>query len=179
MLVGSGALLAVFELSRYPSRISATVEDSTYSNRVRFNLVVDRKRESITQAPIKSTCLPMNSRVKNQGIDVRENAVEKIVANTRALTLVEAKPREQIPIRGSRNADLHLARRRSDFLATSQSINSSFPARTLASVARSSSRCHCGDSKPAFLVKSVHSASIARNFSSFVIDLRGSVVGIC
>ena len=101
------------------------------------------------------------------------------MADTWILKLVKPKAGQQIPIGRPRNSDLHLARRLSDFLATSQSMNSSFPARTRASVARSSRRCHIGESKrSSFFVRSAHNSSMARNFSTLVIDLIGRVVGI-
>lgn len=59
-------------------------------------------------------------------------------------------------------------------------MNSSLPEATRASVARNSRKCQAGDSKlDSTRERSAHNSSIARNLSAFVIDLSGSVIGIC
>jgi hypothetical protein len=128
-------LLALLELSRHPIGILAAVEHSPNSDRIVLKLVVDREGKSGAQESIKTVNFSVNAAMQNQRIYIREEAVEEVVSDTGALSLVKSEACQQIPICRPRDRDLHRARRRSDFLATSQSMNSSLPATTRASVA--------------------------------------------
>jgi len=114
-----------------------------------------------------------------QRINVSSQAVEEVVSDAARLAFVKMKSGQQIPIRRTRDLNLHFARRRNDFLATSHSMNSSSPATTRASVARNSRRCQAGERKLASSrERSAHNSSITRNLSTLVIDLSGRVIGI-
>jgi hypothetical protein len=74
------------------SRQSAAKIHLSSTDSLVFNLVVDCERKSVAPEPIKSLNFAMNSGIQYQRIDLRSQAVEKVVPNTGTLPLVETKP---------------------------------------------------------------------------------------
>jgi hypothetical protein len=159
--------------------ITPAIQDSPYSHRLAFLIVIDGVGETLGQQPMIPELFGMNSRVKSERFDVGKQRFQKIVSHTFFLPFIKVEAVGKIIPRRRQNDDAHFALVRSCFFAVSQSMKDSLPCLTRAALSRRTSPCHSGDLNCASSrVKSLHSVSITRSFSATVICSNGSVISI-
>ncbi len=158
-------------------RILAAIQYAPNFNHFFVDSIIDRKRKSFRNRAVVSANLSMNAGVKKQRIYIRKQGINKVAAQTFALALVEFPALREVVHRRGQHSNSHSKRFRNSFFAVSQSTNCSVPDLTRSSVARSSSKCHGGDSSASSSrLRSSHSASNAMSFSSRDICLMGNVI---
>ena len=160
-------------------RITPAVQDSPYSGRHAFLIVIDGVGETLGQQPMVTKLLGMNSRVKAKRFNVGKQRFLKVISQPCLLSFIKLKSvGEIIPCR-RQNEDSHFTRLRSCAFAVSQSMKDSLPCSTRAALSRRTSPCHSGDSScSSSRVKSRQRLSITRSFSAMVIFSNGNVISI-
>jgi len=82
--------LNVSQLAACPGGSLAAIQDTKYSRRPScVHFIVHSVRKPSGQQTVVSQHLRVNPRVKSQGINVRENGIEKVIAKALALSFVE------------------------------------------------------------------------------------------
>src|SRR5262249_512581 len=85
---GVAPLLSLQPLSG-PRRLAAAVEDGVHAHQIVLHRVVDCEREALREATVVAKYDLVNTCVKKQGVDIREQAIEKIGAESGAALLVK------------------------------------------------------------------------------------------
>ena len=119
-----------FEPRTNPFRIAAAIEHGLHPGRVVLDRVVDGVGEDLGEKAVRPEDLAVNSRMEGERINVGEQRIEIISAQTGLLLLVEREPNGEVFAGGRKEFDLHNNRSRSSFFVASQSTYFSRPSST-------------------------------------------------
>lgn len=103
------AVRTSFQALFNPRRIAAVIQDGVDARHLPGNLVVHGEGEPFGQEAVLAEVPLVNVRVELEGINVRLQGVEEVVAQPCRLSFVEAEAVEHVPFRFVKNFDLHWA----------------------------------------------------------------------
>lgn len=127
-----------------PIGVAPTIENAKNHSFSRGHTVINRKRKTPRQKPMKSETNAVDSGVEHKRIDLRKYAVEEIITNSGCARVVKLTAARDIFEGWPENSNSHSKRFRNSFFASSQSNISIRPAAKSASVFRNSASCHAG-----------------------------------
>ena len=166
----------IAKLAPNPGWSSTAVQDRTDTNGLIFYTVINGEGKTFTQTAMIGEDRSVNSAMRSQKVDISEQRIEKISAQSWSLALVKTETRDEIALRVWEDFNPHEVCRRISSFAFSQSTNFVSPDATLASRTRSSSSCQAGDSTASGLAERLaQMVSMVSSFSSTLISLSGRV----